>query len=305
MVEVEGTDPNAPLLVLAFDQRGWLSSTLWGADPAAPIVGECARVLEDIKTLVAEGLLASPRPVGARAGVLVDPEFGEAALEAVSGVVGVETCVAIERNNRPVLELEDGWREQLGRFRPAYAKVLVWDNPGDDRASLNRQLEVLVQLSVELEERGQPWLLEVLQPPTDDQLASVDGDHERYDLMLRPRLLVETIERYRSAGVEPDLWKLEGHPDVAECRVLLDAVTEGARRPVNIVVLGRNGPDEQVDRWLEAAAQAGFAGFAVGRSIWWEAAKKWLDGDVEREQAVGMIAARYQRFCDVYLAAIR
>ena len=52
------------------------------------------------------------------------------------------------------------------------------------------------------------------------------------------------------------------------------------------VVLGRGADDEKVDHWLRQGAPVeGYAGFAIGRTIWWDALKGFLDGNLERDDA--------------------
>lgn len=292
-----------PLLILAFDQRGWLSNTLWGMGTTETVTGDRAQVMTDIKSLVADGLLAASRPSSGHPGILVDTEFGTPALDRAHAAADVTMCLPIEKNNRDVLELEDDWRESLDHYHPEYAKLLIWHNPGGDPDQLAEQLDRLGKVHRELEERGQPSLVEILQPPTQEQLASVNGDHDRYDREVRPRLMVEAIEQCHRAGVFPHVWKLEGLHDEAQYRDVLDAARADAPHPTDAVVLGRNAPDAQVDAWITDAARGGFAGFAIGRSIWWEAARSWLDGEHDRDVAVAQIAERYERFVGVYLDA--
>ena len=67
------------------------------------------------------------------------------------------------------------------------------------------------------------------------------------------------------------------------------------------MLLGRGASDEKVDHWLQQAAPVeGFIGFAIGRSIWWDALKGFLDGDLERKAAAEQIADNYLRFIKVY-----
>jgi 5-dehydro-2-deoxygluconokinase len=44
----------------------------------------------------------------------------------------------------------------------------------------------------------------------------------------------------------------------------------------------------------------GFVGFAIGRSIWWDALKGWLADELDREAAVAQIAQNYLHFIGVY-----
>ena len=67
------------------------------------------------------------------------------------------------------------------------------------------------------------------------------------------------------------------------------------------MLLGRGASDDKVDHWLRQAAPVeGFVGFAIGRSIWWDALKGFLDGKLERGAAADQIAGNYLRFVQVY-----
>jgi 5-dehydro-2-deoxygluconokinase len=73
------------------------------------------------------------------------------------------------------------------------------------------------------------------------------------------------------------------------------------REGVVCVVLGRGASTEKVEQWLQAAAPVdGFVGFAIGRSIWWDALKAFLEGGLSREAAVSEIADNYLHFIRVY-----
>ena len=100
------------------------------------------------------------------------------------------------------------------------------------------------------------------------------------------------IEEIQDAGIEVDIWKIEG---VDAQRGLRDARRSTRRRDgrdgVVCVLLGRGADDDKVDHWLRQAAPVeGFVGFAIGRSIWWDALKGFLDGSLEREAAAEQIA---------------
>ena len=84
--------------------------------------------------------------------------------------------------------------------------------------------------------------------------------------------------------------------------MLSDQARKGeGRENVKSVLLGRGASDDKVDHWLrEAAPVEGFIGFAIGRSIWWDALKGFLDGSCEREAAADQIADNYLRFIKVY-----
>jgi 5-dehydro-2-deoxygluconokinase len=73
------------------------------------------------------------------------------------------------------------------------------------------------------------------------------------------------------------------------------------RSGVACVLLGRGASTEKVEHWLEQASPVdGFIGFAIGRSIWWDALKGFLDKSIEREAAASQIADNYLHFVQVY-----
>ena len=142
-------------------------------------------------------------------------------------------------------------------------------------------------------------------PATDDQLASVGGDTERYDAELRPELMRRSIENIQNVGIESDVWKIEGVDDREDAQMLAEQTRSGpGRERVACVLLGRGASTEKVEQWLEQAAPVeGFIGFAIGRSIWWDSLKGFLGKELEREAAATQIAENYLHFVSVYEGA--
>ena len=132
-------------------------------------------------------------------------------------------------------------------------------------------------------------------------LARVGGDRGRYDLEIRPELVVKTIREMQQAGIEPDVWKIEGLERTEDCeRVAAQARAEG-REGVVCVVLGRGADADAVTRWLRTGAGVpAFVGFAVGRTIWWDALSDFLTGGLERGDAAERIASNYSRMIDAF-----
>jgi 5-dehydro-2-deoxygluconokinase len=129
----------------------------------------------------------------------------------------------------------------------------------------------------------------------------VDGDSERYDAELRPELMRRTIAAIQDAGIEVDIWKIEGVDERADCEMLVAQARTGGRDGVVCVVLGRGADDAKVDQWLQAAAPVdGYIGFAIGRSIWWDPLKAYVDGKIDRASGARKIAENYLRFVAVY-----
>jgi 5-dehydro-2-deoxygluconokinase len=196
----------------------------------------------------------------------------------------------------------DDFGAHIEEFDPDFSKVLVRYNPEDDADLNKRQLERLKRLADWLHEHDRKFLFELLVPATDGQLKSVDGDTDRYDAELRPGLMRQAIEDIQNAGVEVDIWKIEGVDEREEAEMLArQARTGEGRENVVCVLLGRGASTEKVEHWLRMAAPVeGFIGFAIGRSIWWDALKGFLEQGLEREKAAAQIAENYLHFVEVY-----
>jgi 5-dehydro-2-deoxygluconokinase len=165
-----------------------------------------------------------------------------------------------------------------------------------------RQLGRLKRLADWLHANDRKFLFELLVPATEEQLASVGGDSDRYDAELRPELMRRAIEDIQNAGIEVDVWKIEGVDEQSDAAMLAEQARSGpGREGVTCVLLGRGASTEKVEQWLrEAAPVDGFIGFAIGRSIWWDALKGYLSKDLDRDTAATHIAENYLHFVRVY-----
>ena len=291
------------LYILAFDHRGSFQKKMFGisGDPTE----EETRTIADAKRLIFEGMLEAVRR-GAQpgaTGVLVDEQFGSD-IPQRARENGLKLAMPVEKSGQDEFDFEYG--EQFGahieQFDPDFSKVLVRYNPDGDQSVNERQLGRLKQLSDWLHERGRKFLFELLVPATETQLQQVDGDDDRYDAELRPELMRRAIEAIQGAGVEVDVWKIEGLDDRDDATMIAEQTRSGpGREGVKCVVLGRGASSEKVDRWLQAAAPVdGFVGFAIGRSIWWDALKGFSENQLPPDEAAAQIADNYLRFTGVY-----
>ncbi|MBA2566706.1 MAG: DUF2090 domain-containing protein [Thermoleophilaceae bacterium] len=290
------------LYVLAFDHRGSFQKKWFGIE-GDPTAEETARIA-DAKQLIFEGLLvASERGAEEGAvGALVDEQFG-GDVPATARERRLKLAMPVEKSGQDTFDFEYGERfgEHIERFDPDFSKVLVRYNPDGDAETNRGQLERLRRLSEWLHEHDRKFLFELLVPAEDEQLESVGGDTDRYDAELRPELMRGAIAEIQDAGVEVDIWKIEGVDERADCESIVAQTRTGGREGVVCVVLGRGADDDKVDHWLEQAAPVdGFIGFAIGRSIWGDALKGYLDGSLERAQAAERIGRNYLRFVEVY-----
>jgi myo-inositol catabolism protein IolC len=292
------------LYILAFDHRGSFQKKMFGieGDPTT----EQTETIADAKHLIFEGMLeAVRRGVDAAAtGVLVDEQFG-GDIPAETRENGLKLAMPVEKSGQNEFDFEYGedFGAHIEKFDPDFSKVLVRYNPDDPDTEMNeRQTARLKKLADWLHGHDRKFLFELLVPATDEQLASVDGDTDRYDAELRPELMRRAIEAMQNAGVEVDIWKIEGVDERADAEMLAERTRSGpGRENVVCVLLGRGASNEKVEHWLRQAAPVdGFIGFAIGRSIWWDALKGFLDKDLEREAAAHQIADNYLHFVQVY-----
>ena len=294
------------LFVLAFDHRGSFQKKMFGIEGTPD--EEQTRTISDAKHLIWEGMVAAAeRGLDQQAsGVLVDEQFGAPVnIPGEAKERGFKLAMPVEKSGQNEFDFDygDDFGAHIEQFDPDFSKVLVRYNPDDPDTEMNkRQLERLKRLADWLHDNDRLFLFELLVPATDEQLEKVGGDGDRYDAELRPELMRRAIEEIQDFGIEVDIWKIEGVDEQSDCEMLAKQTRTGeGRENVVCVVLGRGASDEKVDQWLRAGAPVdGYIGFAIGRSIWWDALKGFLDGSLERDAAAQQIADNYLRFVQVY-----
>ena len=291
------------LYILAFDHRGSFQKKMFGieGDPTP----EQTETIADAKRLIFEGMeQAVERGVDPSAtGVLVDEQFGSD-IPGRARNEGLKLSMPAEKSGVDEYDFEYGedFGAHIEQYDPDFVKVLVRLNPEGEADMNQRQMSRLKELADWLHEHDRKFLFELLVPAEQAQLDAVGGDSDRYDRELRPELMRRAIEMLQDFGVEVDIWKIEGVDERADADRLAEQTRKGeGREGVVCVVLGRGASDEKVEHWLRQAAPVeGFVGFAIGRSIWWDALKGFLEGDLDRTTAAKQIADKYLHFVQVY-----
>ena len=290
------------LYILAFDHRGSFQKRFFAIEGEPD--PEQTAIIADAKHLIFEGLLQAVS-VGADpavTGVLVDEQFGST-VPGETREAGLRLAMPAERSGQANFDFQYGedFPAHIESFDPDFTKVLVRYNPDGDGDMNRDQREKLRVLSDWLHEHERRFLFELLVPAEEPQLAQVGGDSERYDAELRPELMRRAIAELQDAGVEADVWKIEGLDERSDCEMVVAQARSAGREQVACVVLGRGADEAKVDHWLTQAAPVdGFSGFAIGRSIWWDPLKAYVDGKIERAAGARRIAENYLRFVAVY-----
>src|SRR6202040_3266835 len=253
-----------PLYIQPFDHRGSFQTKMFGWQ--SPLSDAQTGEIAAAKRVIYDGFLAA-LAAGVhkeKAGILVDEQFGAAILRDAKAQ-GYTTACPAEKSGQEEFDFEYGedFAKHIEAFQPTFSKVLVRYNPQGDRALNERQAARLKRLSDCLADKNRSrFMFELLVPPEKTQLDKLKGDKKVYDREVRPRLMVEAIHELQSAGVEPDLWKVEGVDRRGDCEEIVKAARAAGRDQISCIVLGRGEDDQKVRNWLAVAASVpGFIGF--------------------------------------------
>ncbi|KAA0205741.1 DUF2090 domain-containing protein [Candidatus Uhrbacteria bacterium] len=291
---------NRPLYILAFDHRSFFAKNLFGKKEG--LTTEEEAVIIDFKKIIYAGFLRGielgvPRDAAA---ILVDEDYGVGVLRDAHDK-GLISILTTEKSGKDVFEFQYGeeFAAHLEEIDPVFAKALVRYRPDGDAPQNALQLERLKRLSdwCHAHERG--FLVEPLVLPTDEEKATIGQD--AFDRDIRPALTVEMVRQFQEAGVEPDIWKIEGMERAGDYRRVVEQARIDGRDDVSLVVLGRAEDASKVEAWLRAGQGVeGVVGFAIGRTIFWEALQYYHQGKATREEASEAIAQNYMHFYEVF-----
>jgi 5-dehydro-2-deoxygluconokinase len=295
---------NKPLYVLPFDHRGSFQKKMFGWDGAlspqqtAEIAAAKRVIYEAFTAAIDAGV---PRE---KAGILVDEQFGAAILRDARAE-GYTTCCPAEKSGQEEFDFEYGedFQKHIEAFHPTFCKVLVRYNAEGDQKLNQQQAARLKRLSEYLHSNKSRsrFMFELLVPAEKSQLERFQGDKKAYDLQLRPQLMIQAIEQLQDAGVEPDVWKIEGLDKRDDCEKIVAAARRGGRNEIGCIILGRGEDDKKVQEWLTTASTVpGFIGFAVGRTSFWNPLIDWRNKKITRDAAVAEISRRYRQFVEIF-----
>ena len=294
-----------PLYILPFDHRSSFQKSLFGWTGA--LTQEQTDQIAKTKAVIYDAFrLALTKGVEKEnAGILVDPQFGDAILrDCVRN--GYITCLPAEKSGQAEFQFEYGaqYAAEIEEYKPTFVKTLVRYNPEDDEALNRRQASRLRELTEYLHSHGYYFMFELLVPATVEQMDRLENDHDHYDQELRPSLMMSAIKELQNAGVEPDVWKIEGLDNREDCVKIAEVARRDGRSKVGCILLGRGSNAQKVVDWLrKAAGVPGFIGFAVGRTTFWDPIVAFRDGIASREQAAEQIASNYVEWVRVFKEA--
>ena len=265
------------LCVLAFDHRRQLEDMIVSTDSPGPRI-------EEFKSLVCDAVLQVAKEMpDTNLGVIVDERYGEAVLARLTAEnwwigrpVEVPGSIPVEFDPRNSMGLP------LLAWPAAHiAKCLVFYHPDDDIELRLQQEDRVRALYADCAALDRKLLLEVIatssgHPCDEHTVANIQ-------------------RRFYNLGIYPAWWKLdqqspEGWQEVTRVIEHYDPLCHG------VLLLGLDAPEDELRRGFDAAAQFPMCkGFAVGRSIFREAASRWFDGETDADGTVQLIADNYRR----------
>lgn len=278
--------PQAPtLMALAIDHRAQIEAMADELGAPRARIAAFKRLAVDAAARVAKG--------AAGFGMLLDGRHGREALFR-AGDHGFWIARPLEVPGSRPLRLETDAEGSLGAALNEWpvdhaAKVLAFYHPDDDAALKAEQEAVLKRAALACRQVGRELLVEIIcskhGPVGDDTMARV-------------------MRRLYEIGIKPDWWKLEGQPSAAAWAAVDAAITENDPYCRGVVLLGLDAPLPDLERAFRLAQTAKTVkGFAIGRTIFGEAARGWLAGALDDEAATAMMAERFGRLVEAWRAS--
>lgn len=292
-----------PLYILPFDHRATFARELFGYSFIKDLNELERHQIKEFKMLIYKGFKkALEKGIPTQyAAILCDEEFGqEVLIDARQN--GFLTILTTEKSGEQEFKFQypDSFEDHIEKIHPNFTKVLIKYNPVDSKESKDSQKKNLKILSDYSHDKGFKFLLEVLVIPTNDQLLEVKS-REAFDTKLRSNLTVEVILDLQDFGIEPDVWKLEGFETKDDYKKVLDVIKRNKREKVGLVILGRGAKEEKVEEWLKIGSRTpGVIGFAVGRTVFWDAIERFYRQEVSKAEVIETVANNFYHFYKVF-----
>jgi myo-inositol catabolism protein IolC len=300
-----------PLYILPFDHRTTFAQKMFGKNSLTELSTEERELIKEFKMLIYKGFKDAVEkliPIESAA-ILCDEEFGsEVLIDALHN--GFITLLPVEKSGQEEFDFEYAdFGQHIEEFHPKLVKALVRFNPADAEGFKQNQKFKLKQLSDYCHEKKHKFLLEVLVIPNVAQLKDA-GSQLGFDRKMRAVLAAGVVKELQDFGIEPDVWKMEGFDNEENYHDLIKTIKVGGRENVNLVVLGRGGSEKDVERWLEVGAKEevfetgrkveGVIGFAVGRTVFWQAIEKFHKSEIGKAEVIQTVSANFQNLYKVF-----
>lgn len=273
------------LIAFAIDHRSQLEKI---ADEA----GARRSRIDQFKVLAVEAAakVANGRP---GFGMLLDSTYGQKALfDAAKHGFWIGRPVE-EPGSRP---LDFDKLPDLGSHLTEWpvthtVKCLCFYHPDDDAGMKARQERELLRVYDAARSVGRELLIEII--------AGKNG-------ALTDSTVATVLERLYALGIKPDWWKLEPQKNARAWAEIGRVIAANDPYCRGIVMLGLEAPQAELEAAFRAAADTPLVkGFAVGRTLFAEAAQKWFAGEMTDEEAVDDMATKFEKLVGAWQGLAR
>ncbi|MGA2911819.1 MAG: DUF2090 domain-containing protein [Candidatus Levyibacteriota bacterium] len=311
MLDIASLGYTKPLYILPFDHRTTFATKMFGKSSVLDLSVEEKEAIREFKMLIYKGFKDAVEKLIPTdfAAILCDEEFGaEVLIDALHN--GFLTLLPVEKSGQEEFAFQYAdFGQHIEKFHPAFVKALVRFNPQDLGDLKQRQKLNLKKLADYCHENNHKFLLEVLITPTETQLKDA-GSQLGFDRKMRSVLAEQVIKELQEFGIEPDIWKLEGFESEEDYKEIIKGIKRGGRENVNLIILGRGAREEEAEKWLEVGAKEevfevgakveGVIGFAVGRTVFWQAIAKFHQGEIGKAEVIETVSAHFQKFYKIF-----
>jgi 5-dehydro-2-deoxygluconokinase len=270
------------LMALAIDHRSQLTS----------VADELGVPYERINAFKRLAVSAAARVADGRQGygMLIDERFGRDAFfdAATKNFSWIGRPVELPGSKPLRFEFSQDIGSQLVEWPANHCiKCLCFYHPDDPAELKTEQQEKLVTLFEAARKVGRELLVEII--------AGKNGP-------LTDTTISTAMEELYALGIKPDWWKLEPQASTAAWRRIEAVIAKNDPLCRGIVLLGLEAPAEELLKGFEATLAApSVKGFAVGRTIFADAARAWMAGDMDDEAAIADMAGRFRHLTEAWL----
>ncbi len=269
------------LMALAIDHRSQLE------DMAA---GDSAK-LERLSSFKVLAVNAAAQVAGGRDGfgMLIDDKYGRDALYAAAALPNFWVAKPIELPGSRPLQFE--FTQDLGSRLVEWPvdhciKVLCFFHPEDSQDLRNEQIGKLRSAFDAARKIGRELLVEI-----------IAGKHGQ----LRDDTVARALAEIYDAGIKPDWWKLEPQASKGAWAAIDKVIAERDPYCRGVILLGLDAPIAELEAGFAAAKTAhSVKGFAVGRTIFGDVARGWLDNKLDDDGAVAEMAKRFKVLVEIW-----
>jgi 5-dehydro-2-deoxygluconokinase len=254
--------------------------------------------IREVKSIVVRAFMSSraeSTDVARFGALLLDRVYGTDAV-ADAQAAGIPVGTPVEKAGVFPLTWQDTPFHR-GLAGNSFAKVLVRYRPEWEEEAKREQMDKLLEMQSWCRDQGMTLLIEIV-------IMRRDEDEDDFEERGRPALLSELIRSAYTRDLVPDVWKIEGTSS-AEGAAVIDAAIRERDRPRQ-VILGKGADPALIGRWFDVAAPLpSTAGFAIGRSVFWDPGTAYLKGKIDFNAAASAMSATYLSLVDAWSSRAR